>query len=769
MGTDLDPLDEIFSECAANNARAGGKFRPKAKPRCRKESSAPSPSISVQAVGIAENKLSSLGGPSLASSETLEAKTSLVNNGELISGVHSSDDSALVNLSLEHHVIGETLGCNVGPHSDVITDTNGDLHSTTGKSAGQGEDLFFGLESLYEFYSQTPMENVDPGVELANEFAASCPANKHVEDSLACSEIPTVDVSDTKNSEEGPFIPVVSPLDDSAVRVSNTSSSYACPEVSNVQDPLTCEEACASSSDGGFLVTNRRLEIEESEAVPCFETLDNLFEFTTQSGQRSGKFQPKPKARMDREKRDAGSTSHPDGGESAHCSQNAQSIPSESEYINEGSIPAYPLDDVLESPSLRLGDSTSGLPQNEEPSNLVETYFSDALNLEEHPKAVPESLEKVSPSAKNRKRKPPMVSDDSVEHQKASTSGQENEAGRSKRQLRERTNTCSLVDEVHEGGNFTNRCSAGSLIDEYDNDCDEYQVPSESRNRKEPRKSNKSAPQKEKPVRKRKKSNEVPDHASKEPVKKFSHSTRRKRRQAFDKVLLEANWDDIVRQKLPIRDIILLAEYKERMPSKEGKTSEVPLANQSAGNPSEQGGSNKDQTNPMVEESFTYTNYQSYMNKTPRSRWSKQDTELFYEAVRQFGSDISMIQQLFPGRTRTQIKLKYKKEERQHPLRLHEALTTRAKDHSHFQRVIDHLQQVAAQEKQNSCRDDSIELTGDEEDLDPEINEEVTKSEQAEEGEVESVEPDVTEVQSPVKSYDSEDDLCRWSQYKSEL
>ena len=47
--------------------------------------------------------------------------------------------------------------------------------------------------------------------------------------------------------------------------------------------------------------------------------------------------------------------------------------------------------------------------------------------------------------------------------------------------------------------------------------------------------------------------------------------------------------------------------------------------------------------------------------------------------MRQFGSDISMIQQLFPGRTRTQIKLKYKKEERQHHLRLHEARTTRAK------------------------------------------------------------------------------------------
>ena len=37
-----------------------------------------------------------------------------------------------------------------------------------------------------------------------------------------------------------------------------------------------------------------------------------------------------------------------------------------------------------------------------------------------------------------------------------------------------------------------------------------------------------------------------------------------------------------------------------------------------------------------------------------------------------------MIQQLFPGRTRRQIKLKYKKEERQNPMRLHDSLTGRA-------------------------------------------------------------------------------------------
>lgn len=43
----------------------------------------------------------------------------------------------------------------------------------------------------------------------------------------------------------------------------------------------------------------------------------------------------------------------------------------------------------------------------------------------------------------------------------------------------------------------------------------------------------------------------------------------------------------------------------------------------------------------------------------------------------QFGTDLSMIQQLFPGRTRRQVKLKYKKEERQHPSKLRDALTSR--------------------------------------------------------------------------------------------
>lgn len=117
-----------------------------------------------------------------------------------------------------------------------------------------------------------------------------------------------------------------------------------------------------------------------------------------------------------------------------------------------------------------------------------------------------------------------------------------------------------------------------------------------------------------------------------------------------------------------------------------------------------------------------------------------------------------MIQQLFPGRTRQQVKLKYKKEEREHPLRLTEALTNRAKgkisnyccywklrscycefwhasklwgnifiiflsDHSHFEQVIEQLQQFAAQAAQDAKEDDSASMIDEDlEELNPQYN-----------------------------------------------
>lgn len=40
---------------------------------------------------------------------------------------------------------------------------------------------------------------------------------------------------------------------------------------------------------------------------------------------------------------------------------------------------------------------------------------------------------------------------------------------------------------------------------------------------------------------------------------------------------------------------------------------------------------NDEHENVAVQDSGTYFNYQSHMKKTPRGKWTKQDTELFYE------------------------------------------------------------------------------------------------------------------------------------------
>ncbi|GMP55442.1 hypothetical protein CsSME_00020258 [Camellia sinensis var. sinensis] len=356
MGIDLDPLDEIFPELATNYAAsAGGKFRPKGKPQSRKESLASVPSTqSVQTVDIAENELLDLVSPSVATSET---KNPLKNNEDSVSEVHFSSDCPSVNPLPEHAVTEETLSSNIGVQSDVVaSNANGDWHFVTGKSAGQNADIFFGLECLDDFYSQS---STAMGTSLGNEFSTSSLANNGAEGSLAHSEIPTVYVSDTTSAEEGPHISVV------------------------------------SNSDGGFHIDNRRLdkEFQEGVAVPCLEILD-MYELITRSGRRGGKFQRKPKIQIGRQKPGA-DTSHPDAVESIPCPQQAQSIPSETEYMNEGSNLAFPSNNIVDFPSLRFDDSTSELPVNEPTTNFMDASHSEASIPGEHPEAAPKIPEKV--------------------------------------------------------------------------------------------------------------------------------------------------------------------------------------------------------------------------------------------------------------------------------------------------------------------------------------------------------------------------------------
>ena len=57
-----------------------------------------------------------------------------------------------------------------------------------------------------------------------------------------------------------------------------------------------------------------------------------------------------------------------------------------------------------------------------------------------------------------------------------------------------------------------------------------------------------------------------------------------------------------------------------------------------------------------VEENGTKLNSSSYANFTKAEKWTNEDTEFFFQALKQFGTDFSLIQRLFPGRTRRQIK-----------------------------------------------------------------------------------------------------------------
>lgn len=761
LGFDLDPLDDILPGPATSNVRGSGKFQPKAKSQPRKETSA---SVTTTLPDVTKEKPVTLASIGIDAAQSVQPAN--------VVGVTFCDDdrsSVMVNPSGPLDAIDAL-------HSEVaISDGNGDWNSSYGKSTGENADIFSGLEYLDDFLSQPatvtvsaaskPQPQVNMNALPGNKFLESYPVYTDAEGRLSPSEAQNLPASNNKDIGEEP------------------------------EDQAGGRQADVCKNDQDFQIDNRRLQPEEVEAFSGLEALDILSKATLASGQHMGENPSQSKLHTDKDK-PSFDVPHPDTVESVSCSQDAHLLPSETEYMDEDSIPAFPAGEVLDFSSVRFSDSASTDPTYELPVNnkdLAKSANLDAAASGDVHSAGAGPKIPGSESSKGRKRKTSTGSVLSQKGQKSSTAGDKNETGKSSRRLRKRIPTRELVDEsedeARDNGAKPAEPPINSVADEDRNRDDECKVENLSRKKRAPRKSMKSVAENEKPVRKRKNANETGDKSTKEPPKKFSHSTRRKRR-CVDKTLLETPEDEIDPQKLPIRDLIVLSEMRERM-NKEASSSKVPLANQSADDSylhdsfdngwetgaTEQGrASNDDEENVRIQSSSHYINYQSYMDKTPTSRWSKSDTELFYEAVQQFGTDFSMIMQLFPGRTRNQVKLKYKMEERKHPLRLFEASTNRAKDHSHFELVIEQLKQVAAQEEQNSKRENSVGLTGVEEEMEEvtlETNEGATKSDQNEEGAVEEAlaedkETDVAEF-GPEKSDESDDDLYRWSQYKSEL
>jgi hypothetical protein len=92
-----------------------------------------------------------------------------------------------------------------------------------------------------------------------------------------------------------------------------------------------------------------------------------------------------------------------------------------------------------------------------------------------------------------------------------------------------------------------------------------------------------------------------------------------------------------------------------------------------------------------VEESGTKLNSATYANYTKAEKWTKEDTEFFFQALRQFGTDFSLIQRLFPGRSRRQIKKKYLVEDKINPARVEAAIRNLNPDVALYKNLIEVL------------------------------------------------------------------------------
>jgi transcription factor TFIIIB component B'' len=98
-----------------------------------------------------------------------------------------------------------------------------------------------------------------------------------------------------------------------------------------------------------------------------------------------------------------------------------------------------------------------------------------------------------------------------------------------------------------------------------------------------------------------------------------------------------------------------------------------------------------------VEESGSRLNSATYSNRAKAEKWSKEDTELFYRAMTQFGTDFSLIARLFPGRSRRQVKRKYLIEDRADPRRVEQAIKSRDQDPMMYKNLIAVLQAQATE------------------------------------------------------------------------
>jgi hypothetical protein len=101
-----------------------------------------------------------------------------------------------------------------------------------------------------------------------------------------------------------------------------------------------------------------------------------------------------------------------------------------------------------------------------------------------------------------------------------------------------------------------------------------------------------------------------------------------------------------------------------------------------------------------IEESGNKLSAFSYSGYLTPEKWSVKDTETFFKALQQFGTDFGLIQKLFPKRQRKQIKSKFRREEKKNPDRIEDALKKHGSNESadNFRDILNLLMKTAEAE-----------------------------------------------------------------------
>ncbi|KAL6865176.1 hypothetical protein ACP4OV_016327 [Aristida adscensionis] len=324
---------------------------------------------------------------------------------------------------------------------------------------------------------------------------------------------------------------------------------------------------------------------------------------------------------------------------------------------------------------------SSGIVADENLNNLPQQSDDKHSNDEEFNDTENQGHEKV-------------LSDHAVEERQSSVVG---ETGSSvKLRSREKMKKFGISEHIVDDS-FNDDCTE-SLVDEQDNDSDlEYTIRGIQEARKKPRKKGSSEEPSTGKKRTRASSGgrQRKDASTEKPEKKLTHRIRHKRMKEV-KALLDTPEEEIDRKKLSAMHLRLLQEATERIKGKE-----IP-SQRSSNNQSSQFGEYEDdfehsgdaglengdngRENSDVLQNETKLNYHSYM---ATADWAQQQLEA--AGLRQFGTDFAMIKQLFPDKTRDQIRQKFKSEERKNPMQVHDAILQRSRDNSYFKKVIKEL------------------------------------------------------------------------------